>query len=147
MLADNHLSSRDIVMDYSILRGITQYRIGRRKLALGETERRGKSSNSSISNPSSYEYFAQSEQEGQLEIKEDRGTPEWTTTRSIIVRSPSRLEQCRYHVLSAVNTETLTTRSPGLPAYYVSVTLEEPQVSIEWSDCDQSIENGRSKSE
>lgn len=43
---------------------------------------------------SPYDYFADAQQEGQLEVKERSEEALWTTTRSIVMTAPSLQEIC-----------------------------------------------------
>ncbi len=72
-------------MGYSTPRPIALYKIGLRYKD---------SSSSSKLEYSPYNFFAESREEGHLEIKEHCDGAPWMTTRSIIIRSSSLQELC-----------------------------------------------------
>ena len=71
-------------MTFSTPRPLTECKIGRRSITVPQCE---------LDN-SEYEYFTDSRQDGQLEIKERNGGPPWTTTRSILITAPVLQELC-----------------------------------------------------
>lgn len=83
-------------MTYSTPRSFTRYYIGRRSFITSKVQPKNQNSSSYTPNEHSspYPFFAESQQKGQLEVKESDGAP-WTTTRSIVIRAPSLQEFCK----------------------------------------------------